>query len=1271
MKTPKLLLAVFACVTVGPAIAGLVPTHEAYVMPFTEGKEKKFSTYFANWDETNPQPFSEDENFYISRVPMKKRIVNTATQVDPSMTQDRKLCLFTPMGISEKYWQSLPRYVFDGDNFNMWSYVDSQGGWSLPWVRVPGAYSDVTHRNGVANSGGLIFFDSWGGDNTEPQAVVKLLTTKKSSTTFKYTEKFVKFLRYYGVDGVSFNPEGTVPNASALQDFFSACRTYAESIGWRFYVYWYGANSNGGTLDLGSELTTAKSNWFYKNGKQVVNMYMLNYGADGSTSVNTVKSVGGSTYDVYVGYDIQANWLQGRANWTTAVKNKPLSICLWGNHNTNMIYQNSSEFGSGEEAVQERYLSMQEQVFSGGNQNPAKRPAISNNVTTSGFEAMKKFHGFAEYMPARSTMCELPFVTRFGLGNGKAFYNEGKITFNSKWFNVGVQDYLPTWRWWITDNNKNVPSDPIQCSFTFDDAWFAGSAMTVKGATKVSNVRLFKTEFSVASTDAISLTYKLNRGDSPCMELFWAFKGSESTLHYATISSTKKGEWVTFSKKASEIGMTGNVALIGLRFTNTPSYYDAYIGEFSIIPSKSFSPIKPVITTAEANILKKRTYQGLDFKFSWNVTPKTSHPSYSDKSRPVYNEEVDTWYYEVYVQAEGEDPILCGTTSQWAHYLVNAPVSADKNVTDYRVGVCAVAPDGKTKSQITWTNYLSKAITLVDGIARDKDVIKTGDQFTLSLLDPNQSVPKSWTIINAQSGASEKTQSGGRTFTTSLSNEGYYDIIVEKTDGNKSYYRAFIQISPTATGKVPTIQSIASSKQKVFLGESNEVTLSYAGNNNEGTVSRGLELLDPYMFRIPKEYLPQSVSSYSIGLWIKPSKFTYANFGMSLINKRSFEREWPNNNWGAIWVDVWPEKYFASGKKASDPHIVSFTMFGNEATDPYPSMGADQNTNKHEIPNLQCSSNFNTTKSISHSFVENVWSHILISYDGSKQRIYFNGMKVGEKSARKNSYDESNIYIGGSRVYYSGFNGYIDDVQVWHKALSDDEVKEAMMGYWGKDIPSDLKGYWTFEDVDYDASTKTFKNRGKLSASTKAAYIETKGTGGEDTAGATQEVLLPANIDVTGNPAMSGTLPITTTATFEVGDVTANANTSSKSTKVELDKAGTYDLKLTLSNGWGAATLVNPQYIVVTAGTGVEENVVENMSVYPNPFIDHVNLMFAQDGNYTVDLYDAQGRQLLSKKHQARVNEVFTLEIDAAQGLYYVVVSKDGKRTNTFKVVAQ
>lgn len=1261
MKTPKLLLSVLACAAVAGSYAQSVPTHDSYVMPFADGKSKPFSEYFRNWEPGTP--LSEDENFYIGRVPLKKRFENAQTQVDPSMTTDRKFCMWTPMGISDTYWQSLPRYVFDGDNFNLWSYVDSQGGWSLPWVRVPGAYSDVTHRNGVANSGGIVFFDSWGGNNTESNNTVNMLVEKNGSS-FKWVEKFVKFLRYYGLDGVGFNPEGTIPQASALQDFFTQCREYAESIGWQFHVYWYGVNNNNGSMTLAHEYNSSHKDWLWKNNKLVTDMYMLNYDWHyyASSSQSYAESIGANPYDLYAGYDIQGNWL-GRGSWTT-LSNSKLSIAFWGNHTTNMIYQNSSEFGSGDEAVQNTYLVKQEQVFSGGNRNPANCPPIKNGLTSSSEAAMNEFHGIAKFLPARSVLQELPFVTRFCLGNGKAFRDHGAITFDHKWFNVGVQDYLPTWRWWITDNNKNVPSDAIKCGFTFDDAWFGGSAMRMNGATTVSNVRLFKTKFNVSGDDKVSMTFKLKNGTDTHMKLFWSFVGSENTLHEQAITSTKAGEWETIEAKASEIGMTGDVALIGLKFENTPATYEILIGEMAIIPTKTFNPVKPVITTQENNILKKRSYNSLDFKFSWDCE---STKNDADPSIPVYNEDVDTWYFEVYVQAEGEDPILCGTTSSWAHYVVGAPVSTNNEVTKYRVGVCAVAPDGVTKSDITWTNYMTCDLTLIDGIECNKAVIKAGEEFTLSLLDPNQEEPETWEIYNATSGSSPvRSQDYGRTFTTSLTEEGYYDVILTKSDWSEIIYRGYIQISPESTGAIPSITDFTASKTNVTSPD-DVVTLSYTGQKGEGTVSRGLRIEDPYMFRIPAEFLPMNQNQYTIALWIKPEKFTYAQHAMGLMGQRDLNISWPHNNWGTFWLDVWPEKYDNAGKKVRDANILSYTMYGGATYVDQIGGGG----NRHENPNPNCMTN-------GYSLSENQWTHVLISYDGSKQRIYFNGKKTGEAEYPKLTYSDLNggtgtvaeapIFIGGSRVYYAGFTGTIDDVQVWHKALSDAEVVEAMKGYDGKTIPADLKGYWTFESDNYNEADKTFENKGSLSTTNKAAYVEVRGAGGENTS-LNEENLMPANINVEGNPAMSGTLPITTTSTFTIPDVEV-ANSDDQAT-VSFNKSGNYDVTLTLANGWGSDTMTKKEYIVVVVPDAIEDNLVNDLKVYPNPFIENVNLQFAADGNYVIDIFDAQGRKVTSKTHQAMAGEICTLTVNEAQGVYYVVISKDGKRVKALKVVAE
>ena len=578
-----------------------------------------------------------------------------------------------------------------------------------------------------------------------------------------------------------------------------------------------------------------------------------------------------------------------------------------------------------------------------------------------------------------------------------------------------------------------------------------------------------------------------------------------------------------------------------------------------------------------------------------------------------------------------------------------------------------MAPDGKTKSETTWTGYLTTGLTLVDGIECNKAVIKAGEEFTLSLIDPNQEEPFSWEIFNATTGGNAVfTQDGGRSVTTSLSEEGYYDVKLTKSDLSILTYRGYVQISPESTGAIPSITDFTASDTNVTLEDGTaEVTLSYTGEKGEGTVSRGLQVEDPYMFRIPADFLPNSQGKYSIGMWIKPDKFSYAQHGIGLINQRNMDIGWPNNNWGAIWVNIWPQKYNSVGTKIMDDNIVSYTMFNNEAQYSF-----NGNNNKHEIPNLACCTDGNRTGTESYSLSVGQWSHILISFDGSKQRIYFNGKKVGEGSATKVSYSGGDcpIYIGGSRVYYSGFTGTIDDVQVWHKALSDTEVIEAMKGYDGKEIPSDLKGYWTFESDNYNEGEKVFENKGTLETGNKAAYVEVKGAGGENTS-KNEEHILPANIAIQGNPAMSGTLPITTTSTFAVAD--AEVQNTGDNASVTFNKDGKYNVTLTLANGWGSDTKTKEEYIVVLPSSGIDGNLVDNLTVYPNPFIENVNLQFAADGNYVIDIFDAQGRQVTTKKHQAMAGEICTLTVNAAKGMYYVVVSKDGKRVKSFKVVAE
>lgn len=1317
-----------------------VPTHPKYVTYVDGGK--KFTDYFPTWEPGTQ--LSEDENFFISRVKYKERFVNRDSQVIPdnNYNNQRKFSLCTPMGISDTYWQTLPRGVMDGDTFSMWSYIDYQDGWSQSWIRNVGAYSDVCHKNGVQNSGGVVFFDSWGGDNTNSNATVNLITQKNSDGSWKYLDKFMKFLRYYGVDGVTFNPEGTVPNADALQDFFVACHEWADAHGTKFHVNWYGTSQNSGYMDLGSTLNAGKANWFIKNGKDVCDVYFLNYDWHQSWRQSQQTAEGlrkGSTSNVFGGYDIQGNWL-GRATWTT-FKETPMSICFWGNHTTDMIYQNSTELGSTDEAVQKNYLYKQEQVFCGGNRNVANTPEIKNGVGSSSTAAMKSFHGVAALMPARSALQELPFVTRFSLGNGKAFRYEGKETFSNKWYSLSSQDYLPTWRWWITDNNGAAPADPIECSFTFDDSWYAGSCMTVSGATTSSNIRLFKTNFQVSKTDDVNLVYKLTAGTDSHARLFWSFVGSENTLHYADIPAGEQNEWVEFKKTAGELGMNGNVAVLGLSYANTSADYEMRLGEFGIVPQVKYNPVKPVITKAE---ILDRTYSSVNYKLIWDCGK--SQAATADPSMPTYNEDVDTWYYEVYSQAEGKEAKLDGMTTSWAHYIVGG--FADSKINTYRFGVRAVAPDGKTASEITWSEWLSSDVTFVEGVTVDRPVIKAGEEFTVSYTDPLHPATAKWQIVDAAGNDMVTPATNTTSITGSISQLGTYDLIINETDveggnnggnttvanpvlsandlvddqvyyiytearggltvksandtrlwgtqesgvgqktdntdarqhfkfvkqGSNVYlysvatgkyvsasstgaltasptspiyftegdngtvrlyfnsslninlggdcqltidtwskkdegnsfiilpasvgvadevklplvYRGLIQISPEETGSLPVINDFtADNTELTNEAPSTDVTFDI-DRLGEGKVSRGLKMEDAYQFRIPSGALPASQDKYSVGFWIKPDKFAHSKYGTNLINKRNIGRSWPHNNWGAFWVIVWPEWKNNSGDVVLDDNVISYTMYNSTNAG-----SLAGNSNIHETPFYTCVTDRQHPCGQTYALTPGTWSHVMITYDGSSQSIYFNGKLAVKTQTRFVQYDESPIYIGGSNVYHAGINGTIDDVQVWHKALNEAEVRQAMLGYDGKTIPSELKAYYTFETHN----NNNFPNLGTGGASLTGAYVNLEGAAGENTVGTVEVTLTPDN-NVLGNAALPGSLEVNTEVEFNVPSLVCTATAEGGTITAPLTSTpGAYNATLTLTNMWGKAELTKPAYINYTdLTTGIENVDVQNNS---------------------------------------------------------------------------
>ena len=424
------------------AIGQSVPTHEMYV-DFGITERTDIVSALDKWqpgDNFSNDPDYQDENFFISRVPLKSRFINQNTQANKNLNEEnnKNLCWCSPIGEMTKKWGPMPRYNFDGDNFNMWQYINIHANWSNTWFRVPGTFNDVAHKNGVRT--GCLYIIDWAEQVSATSSAGKMLAelcAKDGSGNFKYARKLIQFLKYYGIDGLGLNPEGywSTQLNEDFSSFLAECHKVAKEMNHPFHVEWYAFVSNtGGLNDNGCKLEIgANDKWFHKNGNPVTDVFFLNYNWSESglqTSAEAAKSLGRSTYDVYAGFDQQGRGYgkYGNAGWT-ALMRQPVSIVVWGAHDRSQLYAGSTEGGNSDLSVQNEYQKKQELLFTGGSRNVLRTPDITDDAITSSYSDLAKWHGYSKAVIEESALTELPFVTRFNLGNGLSFSKDGVVTF--------------------------------------------------------------------------------------------------------------------------------------------------------------------------------------------------------------------------------------------------------------------------------------------------------------------------------------------------------------------------------------------------------------------------------------------------------------------------------------------------------------------------------------------------------------------------------------------------------------------------------------------------------------------------------------------------------------------------------------------------------------------------------------------------------------------------------------------------------------------------
>lgn len=1229
---------------------------------------QKFYDAYKTWQQGQPlySNHPEDENFFISRVRFKPRFRNAQTQVDKTLTEDRDKNVFNwlPIGaVADHQDNALPSGIFDSDVFSMWSYITHWGNWTAPMVRMPGSFSDVVHKNGVSTS--TVASIPWAFSITSGSDWDSLFQSLINGGA----DKFVNYLNYYGIDGWGMNSEFRSYNgfANKLQNFMVDVYDHAVTQNKlpSYSAAWYTLVNNSGQVTAAYDgLSDGNVEWYHHNSKAASNYVFGNYNWNSSELQNNdqlTAQLGRNPKEIYAGMNIQGS--QGK-NWKS-LQNYKTSIGLWGAHNMNIFFEGRNELGSSDEAKQATYQTRIERFFGNGAQNPAKVLPIQNVLSTSA-EVLKSFHGVSALATAKSVLSwdlgKEAFYSYFNLGNGKFFNIDGQKAYDGEWYNIAMQDYLPTWRYWFSTSflGSDVPDSGLSARFSWDDAWFGGSSLQIRGTTPSEYLQLFKTKFNLKQGDKITIRYKVLSG-SANLSLIGSAEGSENSAQEVSIfdsSDIVNGEWqeatitVRSSGRHSFNFVDKTLAAISLKFTDADNL-NMLLGEFSIKRGEYEKPQTPIILDDLCSVLKY-SYKGVDAKINFKM-PTPSGKSETDR---LYNDDVKTSFFKVYSMQEGGNPMFVGATTSWAALVFNAPISSDK-AKKIKFGVSAVGLDGVTESDIAWgKEFDTPTVTIVDDIEVDKSTIKPEQNFTVRFLDTNHPAATSWTILKNGTTEEVATMSGTKSFTTKLSDIGIYDLKLIY-GGKETLYPGFIQISSEAVGAVPEIKTLTfngnnidnNASVKADVNKDNTIEYTTA-RKSDGIVSRGLNLKEgPMGIRPASVGISRNNQSWTMSFWVKFFRF---NGTTHMLNIRDAGEAWPANTWGFVWSQYYPntgtyELFLRSGRRNGG--------YGR----------------KYEHLNLKTGS----------------WTNMTYVYsfkDGKYDiKLYINGKYVPSTKWQSDAKDakwqngdgngfeymypwkaNSMIMFGGNaKNDRAGVDGVVDDVKFFDKALSADEIAKNVFSE-AKDADS-LVGYWDFEgDVSSDATIQSVSTKGN------GVMVWGKLEAVDGIEGATTIKPIEPSFEA-GSPFVSGKNFVVTTLptwTFPKAHLTdANGNDTQGSAKVSYDTNGVFTGTLTLSNSWGkdvrTITAIN-----VGKATGVEITDAVSLQAFPNPFVETVNIRFPEAGNYVATIYDVNGRVVSSKIVTAVAGSVYTINVNATKGLYLLrVTTKSGKLLRTLKLL--
>ena len=528
--------------------------------------DQPFASYWFPLEILSWSPSTDpDAPYNRSGVPLKNKYVDSITVVNPNARVNEArvnpLSAFAPT--SDNPSQGYLNINFY--TFSFWQYVDQLVFWGGSagegLILAPNpTLIDAAHRNGVKILGNVFFPPIvYGG---QFQWVNDFL--QKSGNIFPVADKLIEAAEYYGFDGWFINQEtagGNSQTAVNMRDFMIYFQENSN-----LEIEWYDAMTESGAVSWQNQLNS-QNDWYFQWGDTLVSETMfLNFwwSAAGLNSSRTLaQSLNRSEFELFAGIDVEANGYNSSINWSAPFPTGLPHVTSLGIYRPDWCYNSSSGLAN--------YYNRSSIFWVGWNNDPS-------NTTTS-----NSWKGFANYIPAFTTITEIPFVTNFCTGQGYDFYINGEqLSYpelsTTGWNNLSLQDILPTWRWIVQSSGTKLTPD-----FDFSDAYYGGNCLKISGDLTSDNlIKLYKANCLISSETKIDIAFKTGSVGSTNMKVGLAFENDPSTFNYFDVGNTTSSVW---NLKTIDIGAYSGqrVSVIALFFTGGfGNGYEIKVGRLSI-----------------------------------------------------------------------------------------------------------------------------------------------------------------------------------------------------------------------------------------------------------------------------------------------------------------------------------------------------------------------------------------------------------------------------------------------------------------------------------------------------------------------------------------------------------------------------------------------------------------------------------------------------------------------------------------------------------------